>query len=66
MTETHDAYGQPYTKEEIFVRKVMKETENLPAPKVYTERAKRFLEASKFGVKLSAMQLSWAQKVLGK
>ncbi len=64
MNQTHDPYGDAYSKAERYVRKVMKETEQFDAPKVYTERAKRFLEASKHGVILNPMQIAWAEKVL--
>lgn len=64
LTATEDAYGKPYTQEELYVRTVMAETAHLNAQAVYIERAKRFLEASKHGIKLSPMQITWAEKVL--
>lgn len=66
MNGTHDAHGQPYTKAELYVRKVMAETANLEAPKVYTERAKRYLQAEAHGVKLNPMQIAWAEKILNR
>lgn len=65
LTDTEDAYRLSYTKAELYVRTVMQETAHLEPPKVYEERARRYLEAEKQGIKLSAMQLAWAQKVLG-
>ena len=64
LTSRNDANGQPYTKEEFFVRTVIAETSYLPAPKCYIERAKRFLQAEKLGINLWPMQISWAEKVL--
>ena len=64
LTDKVDAYNEKYSKEELFVRTVMAETAHLGSPKIYEERAKRFLEAAKSGIKLSPMQISWAEKVL--
>lgn len=64
LTATHDAYNRPYTKEELYVRTVMAETAHMNAPAIYVERAKRFLRAATFGIKLSPMQITWAEKVL--
>lgn len=64
LTSTHDAYNIAYSKEELYVRTVMEETAHLEPPAVYVERAKRYLDAEKHGIKLSSMQLAWAEKVL--
>lgn len=64
LRATHDAYGNPYTKEEIYVRLTMNETCDLPAPKCYEVRARKFLEAEKYGIHLSPIQIDWAKKVL--
>lgn len=64
LRATHDAYGNPYSKEEIYTRLAINETCHLPAPKCYEERARKFLEAEKYGIHLSPMQISWAKKVL--
>ena len=39
LRATHDADGNPYSKEEIYVRNATNETCHLPAPKCYEERA---------------------------
>lgn len=64
LRATHDAYGDPYTVEEIFLRCLMAETAHLNAPNVYIERAKRKLLAEREGVILSPMILEHARKVL--
>ena len=64
LTSERDAYNIPYPPEELYVRKVMQETAHLEPPKVFEERARRYLEAEKLGIKLSAMQIAWAEKVL--
>ena len=64
LTAERDAYNIPYPPEELYARKVMHETAHLEPPKVFEERARRYLEAEKLGIKLSAMQIAWAEKVL--
>ena len=64
LTDTEDAYKLSFSRAELYVRTVMSETAHLDAPKVYEERAKRYLDAEKHGIKLSSMQLAWAEKVL--
>lgn len=64
LRATHDADGNPYSKEEIYVRLAMNETCHLPAPKCHEERARKFLEAKQYGINLSPMQIAWAKKVL--
>lgn len=61
---THDAYGDPYTPAERYVMQVMWDTAHMGGTSAYEERAKRYLDAEKHGIKLSAMQITWAKQVL--
>lgn len=64
LRATHDAYGNPYTKDQIYIRLVMLETAHLEGIACYKERAKRYLEAEQYDIHLPAFVLEWARKVL--
>lgn len=64
LTAEVDAHGVPYPPDQLYIRRVMQETSHLNPPKVFEERAKRYLEAEKQGIFLPALVLGWAKKVL--
>lgn len=64
LRDTHDACGERYRDYEHYTRVVMDETAHLDGPKLYEERARRYLEAESKGVYLLPIQIEWAKKVL--